>query len=270
MTSMVHLKRPTAIWGAVMMIAAPALFLTLVFLLRHQYGKELMAKIWPAGPLTVGVIGTTAPESRTVLLLGDSRMADWDLPEIKGWRVVNAGVRGATTAQLASCCRTILNQVQPQVVVIQAGINDLKLLGVRPDLGAAVVSHCVSNLLTIVAECRQAGARVVVTPVWPAGKVPLARRLVWSGAVDLAVTETNTRLLRLLATIDGVFVADLFSELTRGLSTEQRNRLYRDTLHLKPETYRRLSVLLAETIQARTDDPMETARPDGLNIPARP
>ncbi|SRR5208282_3760883 len=270
MTRIVRMKLPIAGWSAVTLVAMLALFLMLVFLLRRHYGETLAAQVWPAGPFTVGAVGTPAPEAKTILLLGDSRMAEWGSPQIEGWRVLNTGRRGVTTAQLASCCRTILNQVQPRVVVLQVGINDLKLLGVRSDFGEAVISNCVSNILTIVAECRQAGARVLVMPVWPAGRVPLARRLVWSGAVDPAVTETNARLLRLLANEDGVYVVDIFSELTRGLSTEQRERLYRDTLHLKPETYARLSVLLAETIKARMDHPEETTRPGVVSFPSHP
>jgi lysophospholipase L1-like esterase len=248
--------------GGVILFAALALTLALVFLLRRHYAETLAVKVWPADPYTVGVAGTADPGSRTVLLMGDSRMSDWGLPQIEGWRVLNTGLPGVTTAQLASCCRAILNQVHPQVVVIQVGINDLKLLGVRPDLGDAVIGNCVSNILVMVTECRRAGARVVVTPVWPVGKVTLSRRLVWSAAVDPAVTETNARLQRLLANEDGIYVVDLFQELTRGLSKENYERLYRDTLHLKPDTYVRLSVLLAETVKARMDDRERTVHPD--------
>ena len=254
------------------LFAALVLSLTLVFFLRHHYAGTLAAKVWPAAayPYPAGVVGTAVPGSRTVLLLGDSRMADWGLPQIDGWRVLNAGLPGVTTAQLASCCRTILDQVQPQVVVIQIGINDLKLLGVRPALGEAVTRNCVSNILTIVAECRRAGARVVVTPVWPAGRVTLARRLVWSPSVDAAVAETNARLLRLLANEDGVYVVDLYLELSYGLSSKNREQLYRDTLHLKPETYARLSALLAETIKTRMGDAAGTLHPDAVKFSPGP
>jgi lysophospholipase L1-like esterase len=255
-------KRLIIMLFAVTLFVVLALSLMLVLLLRHHYAETLSAKVWPANRFTVGVAGTTVPGSRTVLLMGDSRMSDWGLPQIEGWRVLNAGLPGVTTAQLASCCRTILNQVHPQVVVIQVGINDLKLLGVRPDLGDAVIGNCVSNILVMVTECRRAGARVVVTPVWPVGKVTLSRRLVWSAAVDPAVTETNARLRHLLANEDGVYVMDLFQELTRGLSKKNYEWLYRDTLHLKPETYVRLSVLLAETVKARMDDRERTVHPD--------
>jgi peptidoglycan/LPS O-acetylase OafA/YrhL/lysophospholipase L1-like esterase len=242
----------------------------LALIARRQYAETLTAKVWPTSQFIVPKLNISNSEPKSILLLGDSRIADWSCPAIEGRPVVNAGFRGITSAQLAMACREILPQTRPQVIVIQVGINDLKLLGVRPDLGDAVTSNCVSNILTIVTECRRTGARVVVTPVWPVGKVTLARRLVWSAAVDPAVAETNARLLRLLANEDGVYVVDLFLELTRGLSKENRERLYCDTLHLKPETYARLSVLLAEIVKARMGDSEGTARPDAVNLSPGP
>ncbi len=259
-------KRLIIMLGVVSLFATLALALTILLFLRRHYAATLAAKVWPADRFTVGVVGTAVPGSRTVLLMGDSRMTDWGLPQIEGWRVVNAGLPGITTAQLVSCCRTLLDQVRPQMVVIQIGINDLKLLGVRPDLGEAVTVTCVSNIMAVVSECRRVGVRVVVIPVWPAGKVTLARRVVWSDAVDPAVTETNARLQRLLANEEGVYVADLLLELTHGLSKENCERLYRDTLHLKSETYVRLSALLAETVKAGMGDVKETGRPAAAKV----
>jgi lysophospholipase L1-like esterase len=246
-------RRYVWIFGPALAMAL-VLAVTLAFVARRQYAETLAAKVWPTSQFIVPKLNILNSEPKSILLLGDSRIAGWNCPTIEGWQVVNAGIRGITSAQLAMACHDILPQTRSQVIVIQVGINDLKLLGVRPDLGEAVTDNCVSNILTIVTECRRTGAHVIVTPVWPVGKVSLARRLVWSAAVDPAVAETNTRLQRLLANEDGIYVVDLFLELTRGLSKEDREQLYGDTLHLKPETYARLSLLLAEIVKARMGD----------------
>ena len=219
--------------GAAALAVVLGLGLFAVLWARHQYGERVAAGVWPQGRFEAALTLTAAPETRTLLLLGDSRMAEWGVPQLPGWRTVNAGVRGITTAQLAMCSPDILRRAQPQVVVIQAGINDLKLLGV---------------LAAVVTACRQAGAQVIVTVVWPPGPVPPVRRLVWSDAVDPAVVETNRRLRNLLADEPGVRMVDFMGALTAGVSQSERFGMYRDTLHLKPETYARLSALLGETM----------------------
>lgn len=236
------------LWIFVLAFAiAFVLFAASAFMARRQYAGLLATKVFPTGKLILPKLNATNPAD--ILLLGDSRIADWNCSEIAGLRVVNAGFRGITSAQLAMSCRDILRQTHPKIVVIQAGINDLKLLGVRPDLRETITSNCVSNILTVIRESRQAGARVIFTPVWPAGKVGLMRRFVWSDAIDPAIAETNVRLLQALKTEKDVTVADVFGEMVQGFSVAQRNQLYSDTLHLKPETYARLSGLLAEKIR---------------------
>jgi len=84
------------------------------------------------------------------------------------------------------------------------------------------------------------------------------------------VAETNARLLRLLANEDGVYVVDLYLELSHGLTNQNREQLYRDTLHLKPETYARLSALLAETIKTRMGDAAGTLHPDAVKFSPGP
>ncbi len=247
------MRRYVWIFGTALAVAI-ALSTALAFAARREYAETLAAKIWPTNQFILPKSSIPDSEPGAILLLGDSRIADWHCPDIEGRRVVNAGFRGITSAQLAMVCHGILRQTRPQVVVIQVGINDLKLLGIRPELRERVISDCVSNILNIVLESKQIGAHVIVTFVWPAGKVDLLRRFVWSDAVDSAITETNARLQKTLAAEKDVAVADIFGETVQKISVTERNQLYSDTLHLKSGTYVRLSELLAEKISLMMQD----------------
>jgi hypothetical protein len=77
---------------------------------------------------------------------------------------------------------------------------------------------------------------------------------VWSSAVEPAIAETNSRLEQMFRNQAGVQCVDIFSELSRGQSKKEHAGLYRDTLHLKPETYVQLSTLLATTLQTWTKE----------------
>ena len=208
---------------------------------RSRYIADLIRQVWPAGTGAPVVLESALGGSPTILLLGDSRIAQWELPRPERGRIVNAGISGATTARIADAARDFLERYRPDVVVIEAGINDLKLAGARPDLSAKIVDEAFANLARLVKHCRAAQAKVLVLPVWPASEPSLLRRPVWnSAAVSGAVAALNERLRSLEG--PGVMVCDLFAEIGGKPA-------YRDTLHLQPETYQRLTPRLEAWIQ---------------------
>src|SRR5438874_13413455 len=138
----------------------------LLLLARKLYADRISSQVWIGGtPSNLVTNESEASVKTTVLLLGDSRIADWGVPPIRHCRVINAGIPGATTAQLALRCRELLETSHPQIAVVQVGINDLKLLGVRPELGRAVISCSRSNINLVIQECHRRNIRVLLMPV---------------------------------------------------------------------------------------------------------
>lgn len=216
------------------------------FAARERYGATLAAMVFPAKGSPV--LKWNAASSGSILLLGDSRIAMWDCPDLGGHGVVNAGFPGITSAELAAGCGDVLRQTHPKVVVIQVGINDLKLIGVRPDLCEAVISNCVGNVSIIAQQSEKAGAMVIITAIWPAGKVGPIRRFVWNSQVDSAIAETNQRLRRAFQGETNIVFTDIFAEMTRGRGTLERQKLYSDTLHLNEAAYEQLTALLRKKL----------------------
>jgi hypothetical protein len=86
---------------------------------------------------------------------------------------------------------------------------------------------------------------VIVTTIFPAGEIPLLRRLVWSEEIDQALEEIN-EFIRSLAQ-DQVIVFDAAEILadTHG----QMKREYRlDELHLNVDGYEALNLELTQII----------------------
>jgi|GEM_PF-1207513 len=214
---------------------------------RHRYAESLAARVWPTERFVAsGFMATNAPGG--VLLLGDSRIADWGRPDIDGRPVSNAGFRGATSAELAMVTPEIVQQVKPGVVVIQAGINDLKLLGVYPAWREKVVDTCASNILVMVRDAERSGARVIIMPIWPAGNIDWRRRFVWSDAVNPAVLDANSRVKKAVAGDPNVVVEDFLTEIAPAEA--DRLSLYADSLHLKPAAYAQMAKPLAARLAA--------------------
>jgi len=64
-----------------------------------------------------------------VVFFGDSRAYDWPAPSgLEGLEFVNRGIGNQTTAQVLGRFEAHIAPLHPQVVVLQVGINDLKLI----------------------------------------------------------------------------------------------------------------------------------------------
>jgi len=228
-------------WLALALAVLSAAMVFGFWLARSHYEEQLMRQIWPPNAPEIAAISkSSANFDSTVLLLGDSRMEQWGLPQLAGWRVVNAGAGGLTTGQLRLCAPRLLDEFHPDAVVLESGINDLKFIGLRPEMASQMVSLAASNLTGVVQECIARRCRVIVLETWPASQPELARRLVWNAAIPAAVISLNAQLRSLNAPEQGIRVVDLFKEA--GLKPEAG--LYRDTLHFKPDVYQRLTPVL--------------------------
>jgi acyl-CoA thioesterase-1 len=121
-----------------------------------------LALLWPPRASAAG-----AP--RTILLLGDSLSAAHNIelqsawPALlekrlvdmrPGWRLVNASISGETTSSGLTRLPGLLKQYHPALVILELGAND----GLR-GLPLAEIS---ANLAALIAQCREAGAKVLL------------------------------------------------------------------------------------------------------------
>lgn len=218
---------------------------------RGRYRQELLVRLDPTSASRFmaanEALGPRMPGQRRVVLFGDSRVEKWGPPlVIDGAEVVNQGSSGETTAQgLLRVARDVV-ALQPEVVVVQYGINDLKAIGVLPEREREVVEGCAARLEAIVRRIRQeCGATVVVLTVYPVGKLPITRRMVWSDRTLAAVEEVNKRLRALED--DGVVVVDCDPVL--GRESRMKAEYAMDDLHLLPAGYKALNERLIPVVR---------------------
>jgi lysophospholipase L1-like esterase len=177
------------------------------------------------------------PPGPVLLFFGDSRALMWAEPDsFVGFHVVNRGIGNQTTAQIAMRVDSDVVPLHPSVVVLEAGVNDLKSIAQLPARRAEIVADCESNLERIVNACRRAGATVVVVSIFDIGDVSLWKRPFWSGEVSAAVREVNAFLPRLAGS--HVLFFDAAPVLGGPGRVEHDYQL--DYLHLSPAGYRAL------------------------------
>jgi lysophospholipase L1-like esterase len=184
-----------------------------------------------------------------LVFFGDSRALMWGRPAVAGFTVANRGIGWQTTAQILARVDSDLLAAHPDVVVLEAGVNDLKVIAEFPERRAEIVGDCEANLTKIIEACRRAGATVIVTSIFELGDVSLWKRPFWSSDVGVAIREVNAYLAKLAG--DHVILFDANVSLDDGRGEVQR-AYQADYLHLNDAAYTALNRKLLPLVTAAT------------------
>jgi lysophospholipase L1-like esterase len=237
-----------ALVGLALAVSAPANLLLVQS--SNRYFATVSAVRLDPGGLKVYAAERARVESPTrprLVLFGDSRALMWPAPSaLDDFEVINRGIGNQTTAQILMRVDDDVAPLHPSVVVLEAGVNDLKAIAEFPERRDEIVASCEENTRRIVERCRALGARVVVVTVFGIGDVTLWRRLFWSSEVDAAVKQVNRFLPTLVAEQVALLDADpvLAGERGRILPAYQV-----DFLHLTPAGYAALDTRLVPVVR---------------------
>jgi lysophospholipase L1-like esterase len=182
-----------------------------------------------------------------VVFYGDSRVAQWPAPNVPGLTFANRGIGNHSSAQILGRFDAHLRPLNPDVVVLQLGINDLKGIPVLPERKAQIIANLKANITEVVQRSRAMGARVILTTIFPtANAVPLERRPVWSDEVNVGVREVNEHIRALAG--EGVIILDAYVLLSdeQGFVTPEYSQ---DLLHANARAYEVLNSELVKLLQ---------------------
>jgi lysophospholipase L1-like esterase len=227
---------------ALLLLIAVALNVVL-FNRARQYYLDLNAVRLNPLDLTAYPIAPVAPvDNPRIVVFGDSRAARWSIPvDADQFEVVNRGVEAETSAQAALRFAAHVTPLQPDLVIVQVGVNDLKTIPLFPERKAEIVAATKENIRQIVEQAAAAGARVVLTTIFPVGEFPLERRIFWSPDIEAAVQDVNDY-LRSLANSE-VTIWD--AAATLSTAGRANAAYYADELHLNQAGYAVLNRELA-------------------------
>ncbi len=186
------------------------------------------------------------PDLTSVVFLGDSRAESWPSPTMPGFAFANRGLGAQTSAQVLLRLQLHVAPLEPDVVLVQVGINDLKTIPLFPGQQETIIHDCQENIEQIVARCTDLGARVILTTIFPVGKPPLERRLFWSDRVAEAVQTVNAHLWSLEG--ENVTVFDTYTVLA-GPDGLIEPAYGEDLLHLTEAGYAALNGELVRVLE---------------------
>jgi lysophospholipase L1-like esterase len=117
-----------------------------------------------------------AKGERRVVFLGNSITEGWintDPDFFKGKSYVNRGIGGQTTPQMLVRFREDVINLQPEVVVILAGINDI-----AENTGPSKIENVAGNIFSMAELAKVNHIKVVLSSVLPAAAIP------WHPGID--------------------------------------------------------------------------------------
>jgi lysophospholipase L1-like esterase len=184
--------------------------------------------------------------SKRVVFFGDSRVLSWPAPNLPNYEFINRGIGGQTSTQIKGRFDQHIRPLQPDIVVLQLGINDLKTIGLFPEKKAEIMANCRENIREIVKKSQELGAVVILTTIFPFGDIPLARKPFWSDDIFPAVKEINA----LIASLgdEDIIIFDTFSILAddRGMM-QSGDRI--DELHYNQRAYQKINQEFTELLK---------------------
>ena len=224
-----------------------------LFLKARQYYLELNGtrldplglSFYPSEPITK----QTEDGEITAIFFGDSRAAQWPNPtELDNYHFINRGIGSQTSVQIAARFQQHVVPLQPDLIIVQMCINDLKTIPLFPHNEQAIIQNCVANIEQVLADADQIGASVILTTVFPVGDVPLERQIVWSPKIAEAVTAVNEEIHSKAS--DNVYIFDTFAVLVDERGLINREFAF-DELHLNEAGYAHLNEELVQFLDAR-------------------
>lgn len=199
-------------------------------------------------PIGTSKATSASQTENSVVLFGDSRIEIWyPDPYSDKYTFINAGVTGETTSEMRRRFQRDVIRLEPDYVLIQAGVNDLTAAVTKgiedPQL---LIDTMHQNLRFFIAELEAKKIDAIVTSILPNKHLNFKRRQFWHDTLTEQVNSANERLKETTESL-GADWLDL-DPLYKDDSGDPINRLFLDTLHINQRGYRVLNKHLKEFI----------------------
>ena len=196
-------------------------------------------------------------EARCALLMvGDSRIAQWPLEPRPGWRIGKLGFSGETAANIEPSVRAQIAEAKPTVVVVQAGANDATAAVFQGESERRrTIERAAAAVIATAEDARRAGAsQVFVLTIAPPNGLELWKRALMSSTQTDVIGAISDRIVREAGDL-GLTTLDA-NRLLRDGEGRLRPEFRRDGMHWSEAAYRALDAALWAAVK-----PCQSAEP---------
>ncbi len=234
------MSRPKALLISLIVVLIFSISANLILFqyIKLLYKREQEAHLFPTYNTFPDTINDSV-SGKFIIFFGDSRIKNWSpIFAYHNYEVINLGISGETTSEMLLRYKKDILSYKPELVILQAGINDLKSLALFPESSSLIIEECKNNLEVIIRHLTREDIDVIYTSIFPVSKIPLRRKSFMNKSTLKAVTEVN-RYIRNL-NIEGLYYFDSENILLGG-EKNLKHQFYIDELHVNSEAYRNLN-----------------------------
>ena len=181
-----------------------------------------------------------------VVFLGDSRALAWPAPESDRFVFANRGVGWQTSAQVLGRFADDILPLQPDIIVIQVGINDLTAIPNLPNRQRRIIAHCKGNIQELTDQAAAMDVTVILTTIFPVRRTLFPWQTFGSEEVVSSVDEVNQFIYSLAG--ENVIVMDT-GQILADPSGNMNSEYSLDTLHLNAQGYQVLNASLSTILE---------------------
>jgi lysophospholipase L1-like esterase len=237
-------------WIIILLLIAVAVFSIIFTVIKYRDNYKALALLRndPLENANLRISDLEANlEDTDIWMLGDSRIARWNTELLNvNSKIVNLGIEGQTSSQVYYRLRNYLETDTPAMVILEVGINELKVIGIDKKMAGSILDNYYRNIEAMITLCRERGIKMILINIFPEGKIDLLRRFIWNRYVSEAVSEVNDR-LKSYCDNNIIFFFDAFSLLSED-GRSVINEYQEDFLHINSIGYEALSRGLVRTI----------------------
>ena len=230
----------------------------LFYTAKKYYTRAKLSEVFPTHESHYQKANASLPpkNQKRVVLFGDSRIEMWKKwPELEGFEFINRGIGGETTALGRARFQPDVLALEPDIVILQTGMNDLSTLGVQPHLYEVITQQCQDNLKFFVESLQARQIEVIFLTIIPPDQPEIARLLVWNNKIPESVKEINHYWLNLPA-VERLHIIDT-AKVLQDAQGQWHEGVNMDSVHLTPIGYQylnqTLNVVFTNNYQKRSE-----------------
>lgn len=180
-----------------------------------------------------------------VMFYGDSRALSWANPELDQYDFINRAIGGQTSIQIAARFQAHVVVHQPDFMIMQLCVNDLKMIPLFPEQKDDIIENCKKNLQQIIQQAHEIKATVILSTVFPLGDISIDRKLFGMREQPIieAIDAVNVFIKSLAS--DNTLIFDAYGLLKRADGRKIDARYSQDWLHLNMSGYAMLNKEIA-------------------------